>query len=145
MFTTELQYKKSSHSTHTLTASLKWLDGNISIEVMDGFTFDGASIPRLFWSLIGSPFTGHYTRAACLHDALYVSEMVSRSEADKMLYKAMITDGTRRTKAMVMYLAVRACGWYTWSKHTKQSVREWRKYVKISTVSIDDSSCGCNA
>lgn len=33
--------------------------------------FDGASIPRLFWRLVGPPLRGTYRRGALLHDACY--------------------------------------------------------------------------
>src|ERR1700674_3220752 len=33
-----------------------------------GLVFDGASIPQALWSIIGSPYTGLYRRAAVIHD-----------------------------------------------------------------------------
>jgi hypothetical protein len=36
-----------------------------------GMIFDGASIPRVMWRLIGSPFTGNYRNPAIIHDAMY--------------------------------------------------------------------------
>ena len=38
-----------------------------NVTVKKGFDFDGASIPKALWSFIGSPLTGGYQRAACLH------------------------------------------------------------------------------
>lgn len=35
-----------------------------------GFTFDGATIPRVLWSVFGDPFIGDYRRAAVIHDLL---------------------------------------------------------------------------
>jgi len=35
--------------------------------VPKGFEFDGESIPRVFWRLVGAPFTG-CPHAACVHD-----------------------------------------------------------------------------
>lgn len=31
-------------------------------------TFDGASIPKLLWSLVGAPFSGKYRLSAAVHD-----------------------------------------------------------------------------
>lgn len=81
-----------------------------------GLIFDGASIPRLFWPIIGSPFTGDYRRAAVLHDAAYKNGWHFRDEADLMFYEAMRADGLRPAKALIMYWAVRLFGWFAWKK-----------------------------
>jgi hypothetical protein len=35
-----------------------------------GFIFDGATIPRAFWTVFGDPFIGDYRRAAVIHDLI---------------------------------------------------------------------------
>jgi len=44
--------------------------GGESITVPAGFDFDGASIPRVLWALVGSPYTGDYRDGAVVHDWL---------------------------------------------------------------------------
>ncbi|WP_160165061.1 DUF1353 domain-containing protein [Chrysiogenes arsenatis] len=133
MFYGEIEYRKINAKNHALTAPLVWRDDVGLIRVKKGFTFDGASIPRALWSLVGSPFTGDYTRAACLHDALYASELLSRHAADLLFFQAMLSDGVRYSKAAVMYCAVRVGGWFVWRKHTPKSIKEGCKYVEITT------------
>jgi len=41
-----------------------------------GMLLDGASIPRLFWLLIGSPFVGEYRWPSIFHDAGYSGELI---------------------------------------------------------------------
>jgi len=73
--------------------------------------YDGASIPRFLWRAIGSPFTGHYRRAALLHDSYYADHRgETRKDVDKMFYQAMVEDGVARIKAQSMYYAVRWFG-----------------------------------
>ena len=45
--------------------------GECTLHVDKGLHTDGASIPRVFWRLIGSPLMGKYRRACIFHDAGY--------------------------------------------------------------------------
>lgn len=94
------------------------------VTIMPGFKFDGASIPRLFWTLIGSPFTGKYKRAALLHDALYAAEIFSRKVCDEIFLQYMKEEKVSWWRRNSMWLAVRAFGGTVWSKHTTESVKE---------------------
>lgn len=75
-----------------------------------GFITDGASIPAILWSLIGSPFTGDYRLPAIFHDCAYCTAGVRRGEADRMFYDAMREAGVSGLKAALMYAAVRIGG-----------------------------------
>jgi len=75
--------------------------------VPSGFITDGASIPKAFWSLVGSPFTGKYVKVAILHDYLYSgAENVSFEEANRIFYNGLREAGVNRLKAFLMYKAV---------------------------------------
>lgn len=81
-----------------------------------GFVTDGASIPKIFWSFIGSPFTGKYVEVAILHDYLYSgAEDISFKEANRIFYEGMRRVGVNRFKAYLMYIAVKLFG----KKHFK--------------------------
>ncbi len=71
---------------------------------------DGASIPKFFWRVIGSPFVGLYRRPSVIHDAYCVRKSVSHSWTHKMFYEAMLADGVPKHKAKAMYWAVKAFG-----------------------------------
>lgn len=75
-----------------------------------GTVIDGASIPRIFWSLVGSPMTGLYVMAAAMHDAAYQTPGMVKSQADTMLYEAMRELGCDRAIADIIYEAVRIAG-----------------------------------
>lgn len=101
------------------------LDGE-TFEVMQDFGFrmrsgfyvcarpgdivDGASIPRFWWRVIGSPMTGQYRRASVIHDVgcKYNREKLPRSTWDLALYEGMRADKCNPVKAWIIYRAVRA-------------------------------------
>lgn len=88
-------------------------DSDEVIEVPKGFMSDGASIPKIFWSLIGGP-TGKYFYAAILHDYLYYTKTYKRWKADKIFYEAMGVLGVPNWKRSIMHLAVRLFGFIPW-------------------------------
>ena len=100
--------------------------------IKKGFIFDGASIPKLFWSIIGSPF-GKYTASALIHDALYASELLPREDADTIFINTMVYKGVNEDKRNAMYLAVDIFGKYVWINHTDESITEARTFVSIES------------
>lgn len=88
------------------------LPNNDVIKIKAGFVYDGASIPRLFWSLIGSPFTGTHTKAAFIHDALYAGEIYDRKICDWMFLQILQEHSCSWIKRNLLWLAVRIFGRY---------------------------------
>lgn len=89
------------------------------------FPFDGASVPRIFWSLIAP---GDLLPAACAHDFLYqhggacppgsylvdgkiVTEPWSRRDADRLFGAIMRDYGVPPWRRAMAYRAVRVFGW----------------------------------
>jgi hypothetical protein len=82
--------------------------GNATVIVPAGFVTDGASIPRLFWSLMG-PF-GLYFEAAIVHDFLYSTGgcgALSRLQCDLIFLEAMTAIGVSWLTRSIIYRAVR--------------------------------------
>ena len=75
-----------------------------------GLIFDGASIPRAFWRVIGSPFTGDYRDAAVIHDQMCKDRTVPSPVVHRVFYQAMRCLGVGRVRAALMYAAVRLFG-----------------------------------
>ena len=96
------------------------------VVIKKGFVYDGASIPRFAWRLIGAPMTGKYTRAALVHDWLYVTKQVhvwgssrypmaiGRKYADKIMLTFMKRDGVVWWRRNAIYLAIRVRGQHAW-------------------------------
>jgi len=67
---------------------------------------DGASIPRVFWSLIGGPFEGPYRDASVVHDYYCDAQTRAWQETHRVFYQAMLCSGVGKVRAKTMYYAV---------------------------------------
>ena len=103
------------------------------IVVKKGFDFDAASIPKVLWSVIGSPMDGKYVPGAVIHDGLYASGIISRSEADEVFLEIMKADGVSYAKRYAMYWAVRSCGGISW-KDNMDEFDKYKKFVNVYTI-----------
>ncbi|MHA1809343.1 MAG: DUF1353 domain-containing protein [Candidatus Heimdallarchaeaceae archaeon] len=98
---------------------LVFYSGDVIYTVPSGFKTDLASIPRIFWSLIGHP-AGEYSAAAVLHDWLYSVQIESREKSDKLLLEGMEVLEVKKYKRYLIYWAVRIGGWKAWNKYSKK-------------------------
>lgn len=87
------------------------------IKIPRGFITDLASIPRPFWSVIGSPGSGDYAQAAVVHDYLYVEQTFTRKQSDKIFLEAMRDLRVGWLRRTVMYIAVRIGGRIPWENY----------------------------
>lgn len=71
-----------------------------------GFITDGASIPRIAWSIIGGPFEGQYRKAAIIHDVACVKRTRSWQVTHRAFYTGMRAAGVSEIDAKIMYAAV---------------------------------------
>lgn len=100
---------------------------NRNVRVLEDFTFtqaadgtvwnapsgslvDGASIPQVLWSFVGSPFTGDYFYASIVHDVACDARIRPWRQVHYMFYQACLAGGTAPLRAKLMYLAVRTFG-----------------------------------
>jgi hypothetical protein len=79
-------------------------------EAPSGSLVNGASIPRVLWTLVGSPFTGDYVYASIVHDVACDTRARPWRATHYMFYQACLAGGTRPGRAKLMYLAVRNFG-----------------------------------
>jgi len=80
-----------------------------------GAVINGASIPKVFWTLFGSPYVGRYRDAAVIHDYYCAKRIGCWKEAHWMFFDACIAGGVPRWRARLMYWAVYWFG-KTWRK-----------------------------
>jgi hypothetical protein len=67
---------------------------------------DGASIPQVFWALIGGPFEGKYRDAAVCHDFQCCVKTRPWQLVHRMFFDAMMANGEALWRAKLMYFAV---------------------------------------
>lgn len=123
--------KKINADNYELVENISYTNYDYEINVLKGFKTDGASIPKPLWGIIGAPFNGNYTFAAIVHDALYQSEYLDRSIADKLFLDMMKELNVDFIKRYTMYIAVKSFGWLVWKKHIKEDVLYSKKFIKI--------------
>lgn len=102
--------------------------------VLAGFVYDGASVPRIFWRLIGSPFTGLYAPAALVHDVLYGAQVTTRKEADGVFLALMKVYGVGFVKRQLIYRALRIGGWASWRRKTADDIAEAKGFLVMSAA-----------
>jgi hypothetical protein len=72
-----------------------------------GAVVDGASIPSVFWPVIGGPFEGKYRDASIIHDWFCDKRTRTWQATHRVFYDGMLVSGVSQRKAKVMYFAVR--------------------------------------
>lgn len=90
-----------------LLADFSYIDPNGKVWLAPkGSVTDGASIPRLLWTVIGQPFDKDYRLAAVVHDVACVEKKSRWQDVHRMFYYACLCNGLARIKAKIMYYAV---------------------------------------
>ena len=95
---------------YQLVEPLKFWVDYIECEIPAGFVSDGASIPRMFWSIITSPFHPKVIKRAFQHDYLYRVHIVPKDRADRKFKKGLIYDDFAKETAETMYSALKLFG-----------------------------------
>lgn len=84
--------------------------------VPEGFESDGASVPRILWSLVSPRVDPVTLRGAVAHDYLYRRHPAgwTRREADALFRTLIREDGLACTRAWKAWLGVRIFGNRAW-------------------------------
>ena len=132
----------------------KWIDKLIyKVVVPEGFLFDGASIPRLFWTLLGLTPHGDMDGPALIHDFIYhyqgqlpagsvfcrqggewvpLTEPIPKSMADNLLETLCVRMGVvGSVRSWLVWAAVAAFGGFAWRRDDEE-----RKFAKIDTLAV---------
>jgi len=88
-------------------------ENNNVIKIPKGFITDFASIPRIFWTIIGHP-TGKYGKSAVIHDWLYRKGIGTRKQADKIFLDGMKVLRVFYLRRWTIYFAVRLFAFGSW-------------------------------
>lgn len=101
------------------------------ILINKGFKWDGATIPRAFWSILGYFPSGLLLTPSLWHDEIYKkkgwvfchialqSVHVNRLHCDQLFYMHMIQSGVTKKDATKLYKIVRRFGWWYWKDFSK--------------------------
>jgi len=109
--TVKVEWPEGEERLMRLTESVTFTDKNGKDWTAGiGNQINGANIPSVFWSIIGSPFIGFFRRASVLHDVYCMLKSEPHEMVHQMFYEAMLEDGTAPILAEKMYLAVAIFG-----------------------------------
>lgn len=104
------------------TVKTEWIEPDRKMRLLDDFAYvdpagaewkapkgsvvDGASIPQVLWSVVGSPYTGEYRNASVVHDVACAKRNKPWQDVHRMFYEACRAGGVGEEKAKLMYAAV---------------------------------------
>lgn len=108
----------------------------VTVQIGEGFTTDGASIPRALWRLCGHPFETPRVVAALAHDWLYASHATDRKTADMVFRALCVLVGVGKVRAAVEYRALRLFGWAAWRSHGAEDNAAARE---LGCVRVEDA------
>lgn len=80
-------------------------------EITEGFEWNGASIPKIFWFVIGKPTNEKFAMASLFHDYLYMMR-ADRCLADNLFRELLDDAKVNGRRVAAMFWAVRAGGWW---------------------------------
>lgn len=123
---------------------------NRMIIIKKTFDFDGGSVPKYVWSIIGHPMQMWLLLAALAHDSFYASNLLPQSECDWLFLELLqacdratpidaswavprlAEENHRWRRRNECYTAVKAFGRFVYSKHDE----DLEKYCKL--VSLEE-------
>jgi hypothetical protein len=112
-----------SNSLWKLQDDFSYENDYIKVVVKSGFTTDGASIPKVLWSIVGNPLEDDLLKPAIIHDGMYALMQLPRLTCDKLLKEMLLFNGVSKVKAYLIYYSVRLFGLSNWRKDTKNMIK----------------------
>lgn len=108
---------------------LKLPVGEVSREEKCGWSWDGASIPKMFWYFIGHPLDTEFRHASYWHDRFCENSKtyIDRCLADLIFLYLLLKAKVPIVKCLLMWLACRAYALFLWKP---QRIKESSKGVQ---------------
>lgn len=121
--------------------------------IKKGFDFDGASIPKWAWSIIGHPLMMWILLAALFHDGMYAANLIPRDDADWLFIEIiqacdratpidsswfgsrLAQEESRWSRRNKCWSAVRVAGGGIYPKNA-EDLRKYRAIVSVQDVHI---------
>ena len=132
MFSGKTVLERIDSTVYELKSSLSFENEKYKVTIKSGLMTDGASIPKIFWSIIGCPLNGKYVGSALIHDGLYASHILSKEESDLLFLDMMKDNGVAKWRRKLMYYAVKYFGKSSYYGKTEKIITEAQNYVTLT-------------
>ena len=103
-----------------------------------GFIWDGASIPRPFWEIIGSPTEPKFWAFSLVHDWIYLTHIRTREEADEAAFQILGQCNVSLLRSRCIWAAVRLFGGLVGAWKTKPSDKKQIDEINAFLASRSD-------
>lgn len=129
----ECSWKLHGGDDVQLTSDLQYENNDYIIRVYAGFVSDGGSLPRISWTLLGIfPFSPECVLAFFLHDFLYSSQLLTRSQSDNLMREVLgIPPSCSKFQQWLMWIHVRIYGWFAWHSKHPEDIHKARNFGEI--------------
>lgn len=112
-FTNKIAIEPAGGKLWRITRAFSYItDGGDRIDIPLDFVFDGASIPRIAWILIGHPLSQEYLAPSAIHDWLCKYATWVRIKTDKIFREALRDKGVAYIRRTIMYGCVRIWSYF---------------------------------
>jgi hypothetical protein len=91
--------------THNMTVKYEYGGSITTFIIPQGYRTDGATIPRILWRVMGTPFSPTYSTASMCHDWQCDRQWPVKEMSD-LFYQNLINAGVPKWKAKLMYHSV---------------------------------------
>jgi hypothetical protein len=146
--------KVGPHGAFVGDLSPKWLEDGRFMELVTDFRYvdprdtvwlspkgskvNGASIPKILWSVVGGPFEGKYRKASVIHDVACDEMKRPHQEVHRAFYDACLCEGLDPSTARKLYAAVALFGpkWTFESEHMTKEVKVQRFVSEMVVMQV---------
>ena len=99
--------------------------GVYKIGLPEGYSWDGATIPRVWWSIMGHPLKQEFRLASLVHDwrCEHAKTGAERMVGDALFLELLEKAGLPRWRRIGMWVAVRVWSLFFWRRRRGESGR----------------------
>ena len=108
---------------------------NTVYTVKKGFDFDGSSIPRAAWTLVGHPLQTQKLLAALFHDILYCVHIQPRDWCDEAYFDIQTATGESWAICRTSYYTLRAVGGIAYPK-TEAEIKKYKPFLVVEALAL---------
>jgi hypothetical protein len=124
----EYRDPKKQRNCRQLTRNYKFYINDDEYTIKSDFWWNGASIPRAAWSIVGHPWADTVYFGALVHDMLYGVQLYNQRKCDEIFYEINRMSDMGWLQAQSMDKALMTCGWWAYSR-TDEEIEGCAKYL----------------